>query len=232
MPARAKLIGQKFNRLEVVGFDHSSNKGKPYWYCRCDCGGENRVTTGNLRSGKVKSCGCLAVEAFSNTITKHGLRYHPLYKVWSNMVQRCTNKKSTNYHRYGGRGIKVCDRWLKSVANFIEDMEDSYSKELELDRKDNDGDYCISNCRFVSNSINQGNKSKGKGTSIYKGVSYYKPTGKWVAKISVRGHQLHIGSFTEEIDAAISYDQYIIDNNIGYTTNKDMGLLNPKEILV
>lgn len=83
---------------------------------------------------------------------------HYLYPVWSGMKRRCCKKTHKNYKHYGGRGIKVCDRWLNSFDNFIEDMGDRPSPEYQLGRMDNDGDYCPENCRWVTKKENQRNK--------------------------------------------------------------------------
>jgi hypothetical protein len=92
----------------------------------------------------------------------HGLSYTPEYKAWQTMRLRCTVPTNSAYPDYGGRGIKVCDRWLNSVAAFIEDMGPKPSPRHELDRENNDGDYEPGNCRWVTRKINDRNRRSNR----------------------------------------------------------------------
>lgn len=147
------LINEKFGRLTVIRrlSNHIQPNGssKTNWECLCECGNIKSVLTTNLKSGNVKSCGCLNKES-TNTI--HGKRYSKAYGSWRAMKRRCYEHTNNVYHNYGGRGIKVCDRWLNSFQNFYEDMGDRPSKEYSLDRVNVNGDYTPENCRWATST--------------------------------------------------------------------------------
>jgi len=151
---------------------------------------------------------------------KHGLRHHRLYDRWKDMIRRCNNPKTNNYHDYGGRGIKVCKRWL-DIKNFIEDMYPSFIEGLTLDRKENDKDYSKDNCRWVNQNIQTRNTRllKSNNTSGYRGVSWHKLVKKWSSTIGVNKKRIVIGYFIDKIDAAEAYDNYVINNNLEHTKN-------------
>lgn len=162
--------------VEYVG----RKNGRTLWKCICDCGKESVTGYSNLMTGNTKSCGCMekanleyfqrhsyrrksANFDFSGTLNKH-----PLYGLWSSMLTRCYNKNSKHYNIYGGRGIKVCDRWLPEnlgFEHFVSDMGERPSNMHTLDRINNDGDYCPENCRWAT--ITQQSNNKRKSIIVY-----------------------------------------------------------------
>lgn len=126
--------------------------------CKCLCGNEIVVRKGNFTNNHTKSCGCLNKEKTSQLNKTHGLSKSSTYKSWQSMLSRCLNKKFTNFENYGGRGIKVCDRWLK-FDNFIDDMGLKPYKDYQIDRINNNGNYDIDNCKWSSRTENCNNRN-------------------------------------------------------------------------
>jgi len=140
------LVGQRFTRLTVVEECGRRNTFK-LWRCVCDCGNEVFVTTGHLRNGDTKSCGCYNVDNQRNLHVKHGQTGSRLYGIWNNMRRRCCDKGHIRYDRYGARGIKVCEEWDNSFESFAQwAKETGYNDNLSIDRINNNGDYRPDNC--------------------------------------------------------------------------------------
>lgn len=155
------MIGGIFGRWTVIAATGESRNGKILWLCRCDCGVERKVVAGNLCSGISKSCGCRKIEQIRKAQFKHGRNTSdPTYQVWTSMRNRCRNPKCQRYDRYGGRGIKVCERW-ESFENFLADMGER-PNDLQLDRRDNDGNYEPSNCRWATRGEQARNRSNSR----------------------------------------------------------------------
>jgi hypothetical protein len=96
---------------------------------------------------------------------KHGKFGTPIYNVWAQMIARCTNPNSTSWHRYGGRGISVCDDWRKSFEVFYADMGDPPIG-LSLDRRNNDEGYSKANCRWATKQEQAMNRCPRKRDSL------------------------------------------------------------------
>jgi len=143
------LTGQKFGRLIAISPTDKRQNNSVMWRCKCSCGKECLVKSGSLRSGNTKSCGCLQKERIREIMTTHGMRKTRIYSIWSAMTQRCENPNNPYYGDYGGRGIKVCERW-HNFQNFFEDMGNK-PEHKSLDRwPDNDGNYEPGNCRWAT----------------------------------------------------------------------------------
>jgi hypothetical protein len=168
---RAELVGQRFGRWLVVGVAKGS-----YVVCRCDCGTERPVNHRALRREKQpsRSCGC-SYKPFGGTHT------HPLYRVWCVMKERCSKPYSSSYGRYGAKGIRVCDRWINSFAAFVEDMGPrpvGYS----IDRIDPTGNYEPGNCRWVSSTTQNRNRTDNR-LLTFQGQT--KTQSEWAADMGV-----------------------------------------------
>lgn len=159
MVAFIDLTGQRFERWTVLTKASTKNRSIQ-WGCICDCGTEKIVAGASLRTGNSKSCGCLTVEAaIARNVAnkKHGMSYTKTHQVWSAMKERCINSSHQAFSRYGGRGIKVCQRWLESFQNFLDDMGEP-PPGMSLDRKDVDGNYEPSNCRWATDTEQANNR--------------------------------------------------------------------------
>lgn len=145
---RMNLAGQSFNRLTVIGFSHTA-RGHRFWNCRCQCGSEAVVSTGELRSGGTKSCGCLIRETCGKMNKTHGLSATVEHAIWRGMLSRCYNQNRRAYPDYGGRGIVVCQRW-HVFENFLADIGERPSPNHSIDRLNNDGNYEPANCVWAT----------------------------------------------------------------------------------
>lgn len=159
------MAGRQFGRWTVVRRDALRN-----WLCKCSCGTEKSVDGATLRNGHSTSCGCLRTEQVVARATTHGMarlaRVTPEWITWSSMRGRCSNRKSRDWKNYGGRGIKVCDRWLNSFANFFADMGPRPTPKHSIDRIDNDGPYSPDNCRWVTRTKQSRNRRSNRNISF------------------------------------------------------------------
>lgn len=147
---------------------HGFTKGLRGYRCKCSCGNELLVAGVSLKSGNTSSCGHLRIEiatartkSMAENNKTHGMYHHPLYKTWAGMMNRCFHETHTFYHRYGGRGITVCEEW-QDVVKFISDIEailGDRPEAMTLDRVNNDGNYEPTNVRWATQSEQVRNRS-------------------------------------------------------------------------
>lgn len=125
-----------------------------------------------------------------------------LYSIWENIKQRCYNPNCKQYNDYGGRGIKVCQEWLKFKPFYDWAMVSGYSDNLTIDRIDNDSNYCPNNCKWSTRFEQQRNTRLQKNNkSGIRGVYWDKTNQKWVAKIGANNKSISLGHYTNKEDA-------------------------------
>lgn len=226
-----EMVGKTFGRLTVI---KRNSCGKDYWICYCACGSETTQKKSGqlLRSGQVKSCGCLqrenALKQAENNVGSNGTHYMTRskeYRAWVNMKARCDDKNHKAYERYGGRGITYDISW-SSFVNFYNDMGDCPPK-LTLDRTDTNGNYCKDNCQWVSRVIQRAHTRKpiSGRTSKFKGVSFNTNMGKFKGCLKYNGELYHLGYHECDQVLALRYDDLLFELSGDIEgTNKALGL--------
>ena len=191
------LTGKKFGRWTVIEYAGIDKHHNALWLCECSCENKTRkiVISNNLKRGISKSCGCLMMEMSREKMIaynkeahrpslKHGLSGTRIYHIWSNMIDRCYRKNNRKYSDYGGRGIKVCDEWRKGIEPFWEwATNNGYAEDLEIERIDNDKDYCPENCKWSTRKEQVRNRRNTRKLT-YNGET--KTIQEWADEIGIR----------------------------------------------
>jgi hypothetical protein len=196
-------IGKVYGYLTVIERVPDPERLVSLWLCRCKCGNEVIVKGGNLNSGNTNSCGCLNLQKLSERQT-HGKTRTTEYRIYHGMIRRCYEVGNPAYPDYGGRGIKVCDRWRgeHGFENFYADMGPR-PKGKTLDRwPNNDGDYELANCRWATKKEQAENRRSNKWYE-FNGLRMIQKD--WSRYLNVDNRQFHKWVTTKGIEAAFNH---------------------------
>lgn len=224
-----EIVGKKIHKWTVVGYEGKRGTERHWYKCVCDCGNESIIMRQTIVEARSKQCrNCARKEWHKNNLNpafKHGYSTpnHPFYHVhiaWLSMKGRCYRKSDTAYPVYGGRGITVCDRWLESFENFLEDMghpPEGYS----LDRIDVNGNYEPSNCRWADSDTQFNNCQRSV---------YYTHNGKtlseiqWSRKLDLPRNKFKWWAQKEGIDWVVDNVDVIKQTRVGMSDDEYMNL--------
>jgi hypothetical protein len=189
MPAFLDLTGTRVGRIAILKLVLPKGP-RPRWECICDCGTKFTAGTSSLRSGRHNSCGCLHREI----CTKHGQAGKPgqwrtqsrAYRSWQCMKSRCLNENNEAFHHYGGRGITIDPRWIEFTA-FIADMGNPPTELHTIERIDNNGNYCKSNCRWATHREQQFNR---RNSRIVTFNGEHRAVAEWIQLLGLSEHRI------------------------------------------
>lgn len=208
--------GLSINNLTLVEniYKVNSNRKRSYWWCDCVCGKRSLVRDDHLKSKRVVSCGCFKKKSSVGRPETHGScknrKSTSEYSAWMSLKSRCLNPNSPNYKDYGGRGITVCDRWLNSFENFLEDMGKRPAKNYSINRINNDLGYSPENCRWDTSTNQASNTRINRYIELY-GIR--KSLAEWSRRTSISTYIL-----TRRLDCYkwSVVDALTLEGNLGY----------------
>lgn len=192
---------------ELDPFIRANGRPRRVGLFKCSCGKETAKRLESVKSGKVKSCGCMKGKMISKAKIIHGKCNTDLYYVWHNMKVRCYNKNNYHYKWYGSRGISVCDDWRQDFQSFYKwAIAANWKKGLTIDRIDNNGNYEPSNCRFVTQkeNVNNAREITKANTSGHRNIKKIKEKYRVVVK------RIHLGMYSNLEEAISARDKYKI----------------------
>lgn len=161
------MTGRRFGALVAMERIGSSPlNGNAIWSLVCDCGRQCSVDGYSVRSGKVTTCQACAAERSRVASVTHGMSGSREFATWTDIQTRCLNANSTGFKNYGGRGIKVCERWRTSFDAFLADMGPRPSSRHSIERDDVDGHYEPGNCRWATAAEQARNKRNNRRITI------------------------------------------------------------------
>lgn len=173
--------GERFGRLIVVRTAGVSKDKRIMVLCRCDCGGERVTKLCYLKTGTTRSCGCLKTGPTPGATITHGQARIAMrtveYQAWCQMKYRCSNPSSKAWKNYGGRGIEVCARWMKSFEAFLDDVGPRPGPGYSLGRKNNDEGYEPSNVEWQT--VKQQANNRRRPVKTAESVKRRKGTWVW-----------------------------------------------------
>ena len=205
-------VGDKFGRLTVTNLNSDIVKNNIKHECVCECGTIKNIRGDYLKNGNTVSCGCFRKKFNFDTINKNKNENEYLeYKAFQSMKQRCLNPNNKSYKNYGGRGIKICERWMErnGFNNFIEDMGHKPSAKHSIDRMNNDEDYSPENCRWTTQAEQMRNTSKTLNITFRNKTQCLKD---WCQELNINYHKAH-----DRFKAGNSIEDILSDSK--YTKN-------------
>jgi hypothetical protein len=181
-------IGKRYGYWLVKEYKGMDKHRHHTYLCQCDCGAEKVVALGNLKTGKSTNCGCVKIANLKGNDynKKHGMSFSREYRSWESMLNRCEKPNDREYPMWGGRGIKVCERW-HDFNNFYADMG-KRPPNTTLDRIDNNGNYEPTNCRWA-NAKTQANNKRSNTLITYEGRT--QTLQQWADEVGIGANTIH-----------------------------------------